>query len=153
LTFMPSSAARRWIMRQASTRCIAVAASTPVRPIAERKRGVFSSPDASGTNVLIEEGFELMMGRHFVALAAFLVEPHPPALAVGEVLDPHRHDGADAGEGVGHDADQGAVAQATCLGPRTEVAGLLARIPPVASQSNSMRMAARCCLTVGFVSI
>jgi hypothetical protein len=28
----------------------------------------------------------------------------------------------------------------TCLGPRTEVAGLVARIPPVTSQSNSMRM-------------
>jgi hypothetical protein len=28
----------------------------------------------------------------------------------------------------------------TCLGPRTEVAGLVARMPPVTSQSNSMRM-------------
>ena len=36
-----------------------------------------------------------------------------PALAVREVvLDLHRDDGADAGEGVGHDADQRAVAQA-----------------------------------------
>jgi hypothetical protein len=58
-------------------------------------------------------GFELVMGRHLVALAAFLVESDPPALAVGEVvLDPHRDDGADAGEGVGHHADQGAIAQA-----------------------------------------
>jgi hypothetical protein len=38
----------------------------------------------------------------------------------------------------------------TCLGPRTEVAGLVARIPPVTSQSNNMRIAARCCLSVGF---
>jgi hypothetical protein len=30
--------------------------------------------DAGGTNVLIEEGFELVMRRHFVALATFLVE-------------------------------------------------------------------------------
>jgi hypothetical protein len=53
------------------------------------------------------------MCRHLVSLAAFLVEPDPPALAVGKIiLDPRRHDGADAGEGVGHDADQGAVAQA-----------------------------------------
>ena len=33
-------AARRWIMRQASTRFIAVAVSVPVRPAAERKRGL-----------------------------------------------------------------------------------------------------------------
>ena len=37
----------------------------------------------------------------------------PPALPVGEVvLDPHGDDGADAGEGVGHDADQRPIAQA-----------------------------------------
>jgi len=48
-----------------------------------------------------------------VALAAFLVQPHPPALAVGKIiLDPHGDDGANTGEEVGHDADQGAVAQA-----------------------------------------
>jgi hypothetical protein len=41
------------------------------------------------------------------------VEADPPAFAVGKIiLDPHRHHGADAGEGVGHDADQGAIAQA-----------------------------------------
>jgi hypothetical protein len=68
---------------------------------------------SGGLNILIEEGFELVVRRHLVALAAFLVEADPPALAVGEIIvDPHRHDGADAGEGVGHDADQGAVAQA-----------------------------------------
>jgi hypothetical protein len=38
----------------------------------------------------------------------------------------------------------------TCLGPRTAWAGLVATTWPVTSQSNSMRMAARCCLTVGF---
>jgi hypothetical protein len=42
LTFMPSSAARRRIMRQASTRCIAVAASVPVRRTAERQ--TYESP-------------------------------------------------------------------------------------------------------------
>jgi hypothetical protein len=48
-----------------------------------------------------------------VAFAALFVEPDPPALAVGKiVLDPHRHHGADAREGVGHDADQRTVAQA-----------------------------------------
>jgi hypothetical protein len=69
--------------------------------------------NAGGANIFIEERFELVMRRHFVALAAFLVEADPPAFAVGEIiLDPHGDDGADAGEGVGHDADQGAVAQA-----------------------------------------
>ncbi len=54
-----------------------------------------------------------MVRRHLVALAAFLVQPHPPALALGVVvLDLHGDHGADPGEGVGHDADQRAVAQA-----------------------------------------
>jgi hypothetical protein len=34
LTFMPSAVERRWIIRQASTRCMAVVVSVPVRPIA-----------------------------------------------------------------------------------------------------------------------
>jgi hypothetical protein len=38
----------------------------------------------------------------------------------------------------------------TCFGPRTAWAGLVATTWPVTSQSNSMRMAARRCLTVGF---
>ena len=88
-------------------------------------------------------------------------------------------DGADAGEAVDHDGDQGPVAQAdeacavvdrvdrrswrassaestgvlpfltTCLGPLTEAAGLTGTTWPVTSQSKSMRMAARCCLTEG----
>jgi hypothetical protein len=73
----------------------------------------FVAGDARGTEIFVEEGFELVMGRHFVALAAFLVQADPPALIVGEIiLDPHRHHGADGGEGVGHDADQRAVAEA-----------------------------------------
>jgi len=40
LARVPSSAARRWTMRQASTRFMAVAVSVPVRPTAERKRGL-----------------------------------------------------------------------------------------------------------------
>ena len=68
--------------------------------------------EAGGLDVFIEEGFELVMRRHLVALAAFLMQTDPPAFAVGEIiLDPHGDDGTDAGEGVGHDTDQGAVAQ------------------------------------------
>ena len=40
-------------------------------------------------------------------------------------------------------------AATTCLGPRTACAGLWAMTWPVTSQSKSIRMAARCCLTVG----
>ena len=36
----------------------------------------------------------------------------------------------------------------TWVGPRTEVAGLVGITWPVTSQSNSRRMAARCCLIV-----
>src|ERR1700719_3625031 len=50
--------------------------------------------DAGHGETLIEELFELVMRRHFVALAAFLVKAHPPALAARViVLDPHGNDG------------------------------------------------------------
>jgi hypothetical protein len=45
-----------------------------------------------------------VVGRHFMLLAALFVQPEPPALA----LPDHR---ADSREGVGHDTNQGAVAQ------------------------------------------
>jgi hypothetical protein len=52
------------------------------------------------------------MRRHLMPLVAFLVQPDPPALALGEVvLDAHGDDGADAGEGEGNHADQRPVAQ------------------------------------------
>jgi hypothetical protein len=41
----------------------------------------------------------------------------------------------------------------TCVGPRTAWAGLVARIWPTTSQSNSIRIAARCCLTVGLAAV
>jgi hypothetical protein len=45
-------------------------------------------------------------------LPPFFVKPDPPALAVGKIiLDPHRDDGANTSKRIGHDADQGAVAQ------------------------------------------
>src|SRR5208337_4699126 len=46
--------------------------------------------DDGGLNVGIKVGFEIVMRRHFMALAAFLVQPDPPALALGiVVLDAH----------------------------------------------------------------
>jgi hypothetical protein len=32
--------------------------------------------------VSVEIGFQIVMRRHFVTLAAFLVQPHPPTLAL-----------------------------------------------------------------------
>jgi hypothetical protein len=62
--------------------------------------------DAGGLDVFVQKGFEVVVRRHLVVLAAFLVEAHPPALAIGKIiLDPRGDDGADAGEGIGHDAD------------------------------------------------
>ena len=62
--------------------------------------------DAGRGEVVVDVGLELVVRRHLVALAAFLVQPHPPALALGViVLDLHRDGGADVGEGIGHDAD------------------------------------------------
>jgi hypothetical protein len=41
-------------------------------------------------HVGVEIGFEIVMRRHLVDLAAFFVEAQPPALAVGEIiLDAH----------------------------------------------------------------
>ena len=37
-------------------------------------------------HVGVEIGFEIVMRRHLVDLAAFFVEAQPPALAVGEVI-------------------------------------------------------------------
>src|SRR3954467_12753088 len=41
----------------------------------------------------------------------------------------------------------------TYFGPRTAYAGLTASTWPTTSQSNSMRTAARCCLTVGLAAV
>jgi hypothetical protein len=84
--------------------------------------------DAGRVEIFIDELLELVMRRHLVALAAFLVQPHPPALAAGVVvLDPHGNYGADAREGVGHDADQRAIAQAD-EGRRVEACERAARL-------------------------
>ena len=53
---------------------------TPVLPSAERKRVL---ADAGRGEILIEELFDLVMRRHFVALAAFLVKAHHQRLPPG----------------------------------------------------------------------
>ncbi len=52
-------------------------------------------PETGCLDIFIQKGFELVMRRHFMALAAFFVQPDPPAHAVGKIiLDPHGDDGA-----------------------------------------------------------
>jgi hypothetical protein len=56
------------------------------------EQGALGVPDhVGGTEVFIKEGFELVMGRHFVALAAFFMEADPPALAVGRYVTLKSH--------------------------------------------------------------
>jgi hypothetical protein len=45
----------------------------PVLPITEWKRGSCHPPGSRPREIFIDEGFELVMRRHFVALAAFLM--------------------------------------------------------------------------------
>jgi hypothetical protein len=69
--------------------------------------------DAGRHDVGVEIGFKSVMRRHLVALAALLMQAHPPALAVGVIiLDAHGDDCADAREGEGHHRDQRAIPQA-----------------------------------------
>jgi hypothetical protein len=73
LTRVPRSAARRWIMRQASTRFIGFSVSVPDRPAAERKRGLCPRRDAGRLYISVEVGLQIMVRQHFMPLATFLV--------------------------------------------------------------------------------
>src|SRR5271170_4848955 len=151
------------------------------RPPSVRNSGdAFSAVRPGGRDIGIKIVFEQMVRRHLVLLAAFLVKPHPPALALRViVLDVHVQGGRDPGEAIYKESNQGAVAQpddrrhvdtstlsmslrasspsstgvlpflTIWLGPRTGAAGFWSTSWPTISQSNSRRMAARCCLTVG----
>ena len=57
--------------------------------------------------------FEVVVAGHRVPLAAFLAQPHPqPAVLRVGIFDRHAERRADPGEGVDHEGDQRAVAQA-----------------------------------------
>ena len=114
LARVPRSAARRWIMRQASTRFIGfVGQRAGAAGGGAEEGGLAAVADAGRLDIGVEIGFEIVMRRHLMALAAFLVQTHPPALALGViVLDAHGDDRADAGKGEGHHRNQRPVAQA-----------------------------------------
>ena len=137
------------------------------RPPSVRNNGeALSAPIAGGGDVGVEIVFQQVVRRHFVLLAAFLVQPHPPAFALRiVVLDVHVQRRRDAGEGVDQQRDQRPVAQArrsvetsmlsssffasspsstgvlpfltTCFGPRTAAAGFGPRQPGRRSASRT----------------
>ncbi len=67
---------------------------------------------ARAGEILMQVGFEIVMAGHGMLLAALLVQAHPePTVLRVHVLDAHADGRADAGEGIDHKPDQGAVAQ------------------------------------------
>ena len=122
--------ARRLIIRRASLGSIGRSVSFCVLPAAERKSGAFLvAGDAGRFDIGVQVGVGVVVGGHLVPLAALLVQAEPgPAAFQVIILDPHAEGGADAGEGIDHDADQGPVAQADQRGgvdAVEELAGLL----------------------------
>ena len=75
-------------------------------------------PELRGLHIGIDVFLGLVVGRHVVPLAAFLVEPEPPAFPLGiVVLDVHPERGLDPGERVEADGDQRPVASRLDSGP------------------------------------
>src|ERR1039457_2369726 len=69
--------------------------------------------DARGVDVRRHVLFEFVVRRHLVALAALLMQPHPPAAALKiPILDIHAGRGAHARERVHHESDERAIAEA-----------------------------------------
>jgi hypothetical protein len=85
----------------------------PAPPVqAAKQRLPLLAGEAGRIQVGVEELLQLVVGRHLVVLATFLVQAKPPALALlVVVLNVHPQHGPDPGEPVHHDADQGAGAQ------------------------------------------
>jgi hypothetical protein len=149
-TVRPSSAARRRIMCQTSTLYMASPFSVPVRHRADRNRGLFGSSRMPAALMYSSRNVSsLWCAGISWRLPPFSCRRTPPALAVGKIiLDAHGDDGADAGKGIGHDADHGAVAQAD--GSRRidaveQQAGLVGRQHRgLASPNVKFGLAARC---------
>jgi hypothetical protein len=88
--------------------------SLPDRP---EERSFLFGGNACRIDPGVQVGRKIMMARHFVTLAAFLMQPQPRALAVLEVvLDPQYRRGAHAGEAVNHDTYEGAIAESAEFG-------------------------------------
>ena len=88
------------------------ARAEPARPRHRAPQGrVFLGRDPGPVEIGVERGLRLVMDRHGVVLAAFFLEPQPPALALlVAVLDAHADDSGDARKAVDHHGQQGAIA-------------------------------------------
>ena len=76
------------------------------------KRPVEVLGNAGSREVGVEVQLQVVMTGDCMLLAALLVQPDPAAATLHEVVpDPHPQDGADAGEGVDHGADERPIAQ------------------------------------------
>src|SRR5260370_11828828 len=108
---MPATAARRWIIRYAS--CCHVACAWPVLgPVVRNSGPSVSASDLGSGEILIEVFLQRVVAGNLVLLAALLMQAHPSAPALREViLHLHADDGVHAGEGIDHNANQGAIAQ------------------------------------------
>ena len=109
----PTVLTRRLIIRNTSTRLIRRRAH-PAGPRHRAPQGcVFLGRDPGCVEIGVERGLRLVVDRQGVVLAAFFLEPQPPALALLVViLDAHADDGRDARKAVDHHGQQGAIAQA-----------------------------------------
>ncbi len=77
-----------------------------------KQRGLACVADAGLGEVFVDISFELVLNRHLVAFAVFFKQAQPPALALWVIiLDAHPDNGTHAGEGIGHHANQSAIAQ------------------------------------------
>jgi hypothetical protein len=81
------------------------------------QRRAFLVSQAGGVKISVEILFSLVVSRHFVMLAAFFVQSHPPAFPVLVIVfDVHPNDGGHARKAVNHHGEQGAIAQAEKFG-------------------------------------
>lgn len=95
-------------------RSIGLSVSCSVFPIAERKSDPLRSPrDARSGDVRAEILLHLVMTRHFVQLTFFDGAGATSVLLREVILDGERNDGPDAGEGVRHHGNDGAVSYVT----------------------------------------
>jgi hypothetical protein len=101
LARVPSSAARRWIMRQASDAVHRFVGQRAGATDGRTEEGALAAvADADRLDIRVEIGLQIVVRRHLMPLAALLMQPNPPAHALGVVvLDAHGDDRANAGKG------------------------------------------------------